>query len=106
MKVKDLLKDLLKRDPEEEVYTLSWDGEVTPLDETKYLVPVMVLEENGSAVEGAYRVIPGYPIIDQDTGKKIKRKYYLTHCATPSTLRLIKESKKAKFVRRLAIAYV
>lgn len=105
MKVKDILKSLEGRDPEEQIYALSWDGEVTPLDEAKYLVSVMALEENGSAVEGDYRVIPGYPVIHPDTKKRVSRKYYLDHGTTPSILRLIKASKKARFVRRLAVAY-
>lgn len=105
MKVKDLLKSLEGRDPEEEIYAIGWEGEVTPLDENKYLVPVMVLEENGNAIEGDYRVIPGYPVTSFDTGKRVSREYYLDHGTTPSILRLIKSSKKAKFVKRLAVAY-
>ena len=105
MKIKDLLKSLEGRDPEEEIYSISWDMEVTPLDETKYLVPVMVLEENGRALEAAYRIIPGYPVTSFDTGKRMRRKDYLNYYIAPSVLKLIKTSKKAKFVRRLAVAY-
>lgn len=103
MKVKNLLKILEGRDPEGEIYTLNWEGEVTLLHESFHIHEVMVLEESGEPVVGDYEVVPGYPVINLDTGKKITRKEYLDNRTTPSIRKLIKESKNAKFARRLAL---